>query len=85
VAHQPFGDGGFRRPALGQASNEEAHNGEGNGQDAGDDAAASRPTKLTAARAISVRKKRDGQGLLFHRRELDRWLEQEYPSTRCAG
>ena len=41
--------------------------------------------KLTAARAIPFRKKRDGQGLLFHRRELDRWLEQEYPATGCAG
>ena len=36
--------------------------------------------KLTAARAIPFRKKRDGQGLLFHRGELDRWLEREYPS-----
>ena len=35
--------------------------------------------KLTAARAIPFRKKRDGQGLLFHRGELDRWLEQQYP------
>jgi excisionase family DNA binding protein len=41
--------------------------------------------KLTAARAIPFRKKRDGQGLLFHRGELDRWLEQEYPPTGCAG
>jgi excisionase family DNA binding protein len=41
--------------------------------------------KLTAARAIPFRKKRDGQGLLFHRGELDRWLEREYPSTGCAG
>ncbi len=41
--------------------------------------------KLTAARAIPFRKKRDGQGLLFHRGELDRWLEQEYPATGCAG
>jgi excisionase family DNA binding protein len=41
--------------------------------------------KLTAARAIPFRKKRDGQGLLFHRGELDRWLEHEYPATRCAG
>ena len=41
--------------------------------------------KLTAARAIPFRKKRDGQGLLFHRGELDRWLEQEYPSTGCAA
>jgi excisionase family DNA binding protein len=41
--------------------------------------------KLTAARAIPFRKKRDGQGLLFHRGELDRWLEQEYPPTGCAS
>ena len=41
--------------------------------------------KLTAARAIPFRKKRDGQGLLFHRGELDRWLKQEYPPTGCAG
>lgn len=41
--------------------------------------------KLTAARAIPFRKKREGQGLLFHRGELDRWLEQEYPPTGCAG
>lgn len=34
--------------------------------------------KLTAARAIPFRKKRDGQGLLFHRDELDRWLESQY-------
>jgi excisionase family DNA binding protein len=41
--------------------------------------------KLTAARAIPFRKKRDGQGLLFHRDELDRWLDEEYPSTGCAS
>lgn len=41
--------------------------------------------KLTAARAIPFRKKRDGQGLLFHREELDRWVETEYESTGCAG
>jgi excisionase family DNA binding protein len=40
--------------------------------------------KLTAARAIPFHKKRDGHGLLFHRGELDRWLEQEYPSTGCG-
>jgi excisionase family DNA binding protein len=34
--------------------------------------------KLTAARAIPFRKKRGGQGLLFHRDELDRWLESQY-------
>jgi excisionase family DNA binding protein len=41
--------------------------------------------KLTAAQAIPFRKKRDGQGLLFHRGELDRWLEREYPATGCVG
>ncbi len=40
--------------------------------------------KLTAARAIPFRKKRDGHTLLFHRVELDRWVDQEYPSTGCA-
>jgi excisionase family DNA binding protein len=41
--------------------------------------------KLTAARAIPFRKKRDGQGLLFRRDELDRWVEAEYEPTGCAG
>ena len=41
--------------------------------------------KLTAAHAIPFRKKRGGQGLLFHRDELDRWLEAEYESTGCAA
>jgi len=41
--------------------------------------------KLTAARAIPFRKKRDGQGLLLHRDELDRWVEAEYEPTGCAG
>jgi excisionase family DNA binding protein len=41
--------------------------------------------KLTAARAIPFRKKRDGQGLLFHREELDRWVEAEFESTGCAA
>ena len=40
--------------------------------------------KLTAARAIPFRKKRDGQGLLFNRDELDQWLEREYPATGCT-
>ena len=35
--------------------------------------------KLTAARAIPVRKKAGGQGLLFNRHELDQWLERAYP------
>jgi excisionase family DNA binding protein len=34
--------------------------------------------KLTAASAIPCRKKRGGQGLLFHRAELDAWVEQAY-------
>jgi excisionase family DNA binding protein len=41
--------------------------------------------KLTAARAIPFRKKLDGQGLLFHRDELDRWVEAAYESTGCAA
>ena len=41
--------------------------------------------KLTAARAIPFRKKRDGQGLLFHREELDRWLQAAYERTGCVG
>jgi excisionase family DNA binding protein len=40
--------------------------------------------KLTAARAIPFRKKRGGQGLLFHRDELDRWVEATYEPTGCA-
>lgn len=34
--------------------------------------------KLTAARAIPFRKRRGGQGLLFHRDELDQWVEHQY-------
>jgi predicted DNA-binding transcriptional regulator AlpA len=41
--------------------------------------------KLTSAKAIPCRKKRGGQGLLFHRGELERWLEAEYEPTGCAG
>lgn len=41
--------------------------------------------KLTAARAIPFRKKRGGQALLFHRDELDRWLEREFPATGCSA
>jgi len=41
--------------------------------------------KLTAARAIPFRKRRGGHALLFHRDELDRWLEAEYESTGCAA
>src|SRR5581483_8109805 len=40
--------------------------------------------KLTAAKAIPFRKKRGGQGLLFHRDELDRWLQAAYEPTGCA-
>jgi excisionase family DNA binding protein len=35
--------------------------------------------KLTAARAIPTRKKAGGQGLRFHRAELDAWMEAHYP------
>ena len=40
--------------------------------------------KLTAAKAIPFRKKRGGQGLLFHREELDRWIEAAYEPTGCS-
>jgi excisionase family DNA binding protein len=41
--------------------------------------------KLTAARAIPCRKKAGGQGLRFHRDELDAWMEEHYPRIdRCA-
>jgi excisionase family DNA binding protein len=35
--------------------------------------------KLTAARAIPARKKTGGQGLRFHRTELDAWMHTQYP------
>jgi excisionase family DNA binding protein len=35
--------------------------------------------KLTAARAIPSRKKQGGQGLRFHRDELDAWMGTQYP------
>ena len=35
--------------------------------------------KLTAARAIPLRKKVNGQGLRFHRDELNAWMETHYP------
>ncbi len=41
--------------------------------------------KLTAARAIPFRKKHGGQRLLFHRDELDRWLEAQYPQEGWPG
>lgn len=34
--------------------------------------------KLTAARALPVRKRPGGQRLLFHRAELDQWLEHTH-------
>jgi excisionase family DNA binding protein len=41
--------------------------------------------KLSAARAIPVRKKHDGQGLRFHRDELDAWMETQYPRVDRLG
>jgi len=35
--------------------------------------------KLTSARAMPTRKKVGGQGLVFHRDELDRWMDSAYP------
>jgi excisionase family DNA binding protein len=35
--------------------------------------------KLSAARAIPVRKKHGGQGLRFNRDELDGWMDNQYP------
>jgi excisionase family DNA binding protein len=35
--------------------------------------------KLSAARALPVRKRSGGQRLLFHRAELDQWLKHTYP------
>jgi excisionase family DNA binding protein len=35
--------------------------------------------RLTAARAIPCRKKAGGQGLRFHRDELDAWMREQYP------
>jgi excisionase family DNA binding protein len=35
--------------------------------------------KLTAARAVPFHKKQRGQGLRFHRDELDAWMETQYP------
>ena len=34
--------------------------------------------KLTAAKAIPFRRKQGGQGLLFHRQELDEWVALNY-------
>jgi excisionase family DNA binding protein len=41
--------------------------------------------KLTAAKAIPVRKKHDGQGLRFHRDELDHWMQTQYPRLDRLG
>jgi excisionase family DNA binding protein len=41
--------------------------------------------KLTAARAIPARKKSGGQGLRFHRDELDEWMLDHYPRLDRAG
>jgi excisionase family DNA binding protein len=41
--------------------------------------------KLTAARAIPCRKKQGGQGLRFHREELDQWMREQYPRLDRLG
>jgi excisionase family DNA binding protein len=41
--------------------------------------------KLTAARAIPLRKKQGGQGLRFHRDELDQWMREQYPRLDRLG
>jgi excisionase family DNA binding protein len=41
--------------------------------------------KLTAARAIPCRKKQHGQGLRFHRAELDEWMRATYPRLDRLG
>jgi excisionase family DNA binding protein len=41
--------------------------------------------KLTAARAIPCRRKAGGQGLRFHRAELDAWMENRYPRLDRLG
>jgi excisionase family DNA binding protein len=41
--------------------------------------------KLTAARAIPCRKKQGGQGLRFHRGELDHWMRDQYPRLDRLG
>jgi excisionase family DNA binding protein len=41
--------------------------------------------KLTAARAIPVRKRLNGQGLRFHRGELDEWMQARYPRLDRLG
>jgi excisionase family DNA binding protein len=41
--------------------------------------------KLSAAGAIPCRKKAAGQGLRFHREELDAWMEEQYPRIDRCG
>lgn len=41
--------------------------------------------KLTAARAVPCRKKQGGQGLRFHRDELDQWMQTQYPRLDRLG
>jgi excisionase family DNA binding protein len=41
--------------------------------------------RLTAARAIPCRKKANGQGLRFHRDELDAWMAEQYPRLDRLG
>jgi excisionase family DNA binding protein len=41
--------------------------------------------KLTAAKAIPCRKKQGGQGLRFHRHELDEWMRERYPRVDRIG
>jgi excisionase family DNA binding protein len=41
--------------------------------------------KLTAARAIPFRKRVGGQGLRFHRGELDAWMDEAYPRVDSLG
>jgi excisionase family DNA binding protein len=41
--------------------------------------------KLTASRSIPCRKKTGGQGLRFHRAELDAWMEAQYPRLDRLG
>jgi len=41
--------------------------------------------KLTAARAIPFRRKAGGQGLRFHREELDAWMDEAYPRVDSLG
>jgi excisionase family DNA binding protein len=41
--------------------------------------------KLTAAQGIPFRKKASGQGLRFHRAELDAWMESQFPRVDRLG